>query len=50
MTIYTTILAGNKNRHAWAIGLVNQAMWLALIPATHSWGLLPMNAAVQLTF
>lgn len=46
ITIYMTILAGNKSRHAWLIGLGNQALWLAFIIATGTWGLLPMNVVL----
>jgi hypothetical protein len=43
LTIYMTVLAGNKSRAAWAVALVNSALWLVWIIASHSWGLLPMN-------
>jgi hypothetical protein len=46
ITIYMTILAGNKSRHAWAIGLLNQGLWLVWIVASSAWGLLPMNIAL----
>jgi len=46
ITIYMTVLAGNKSRYAWAIGLGNQALWLVWIFASGSWGLLPMNIAL----
>ena len=43
ITLYMNVLAGNRARHAWAIGLVGQAGWLAWIVASATWGLLPMN-------
>jgi hypothetical protein len=46
ITIYTMLLAGNKHRSAWAVGLVNQGLWLVWIVAAEAWGLLPMNAAL----
>ncbi|HEY0820970.1 MAG TPA: hypothetical protein VGD46_19445 [Rhizobacter sp.] len=46
ITIYMTVLAGNKARHAWAVGLGNQALWLLWIIVTASWGFLPMNLAL----
>ena len=46
ITIYMTVLAGNKTRWAWALGLCNQALWLVWICASQSWGLLPMNLAL----
>lgn len=46
LTIYMTILAGNKTRAAWIVALVNSALWLVWIIASASWGLLPMNLAL----
>ncbi|HYE72618.1 MAG TPA: hypothetical protein VEF04_04770 [Blastocatellia bacterium] len=50
ITIYMTLLAGNKHRHAWAVGLVNQALWLVWICIAGAWGLLPMNIALWLLY
>lgn len=50
ITIYMTVLAGNKHRNAWLFGLVNQALWLIWILATASYGLLPMNAALWVVY
>jgi hypothetical protein len=50
LTIWMTLLAGNKHRNAWLIGLVNQALWLVWIVATASWGLLPMNFALWIVY
>ena len=50
VTIYMTILAGNKSRHAWLFGLGNQALWLIFIVATGTWGLLPMNFALWVVY
>lgn len=50
LTIYMTVLAGNRTRWAWAVGLLNQALWLVWIGATGTWGLLPMNAALWLVY
>lgn len=46
ITIWMTVLAGNKHRSAWLIGLLNQALWLVWICAAGAWGLLPMNLAL----
>lgn len=46
ITIYMTILAGNKHPRAWLIGLVNQILWLIWILGTQSWGFIPMNIAL----
>jgi hypothetical protein len=50
ITIYMTILAGNKTRWAWALGLANQALWLVWILAAAAWGLLPMNIALWIVY
>lgn len=50
ITIYMTVLAGNKSKYAWAVGLFNQALWLFWIVSTSSWGFLPMNAALWIVY
>ena len=50
ITIWMTIMAGNKRKSAWIVGLVNQALWLVWIVASNAWGLLPMNAALWLVY
>ena len=50
ITIYSMLLAGNKRRGAWLVGLVNQALWLIWILLTGSWGLLPMNVALWVVY
>lgn len=50
ITIYSMLLAGNKRRGAWVVGLVNQALWLIWIVLTAAWGLLPMNVALWIIY
>lgn len=50
VTIYMTVLAGNKHPKAWAFGLMNQALWLLWIVASSAWGLLPMNMALWIVY
>lgn len=50
ITIYMTVLAGNKTSWAWAIGLGNQVFWLAWIISVQAWGLLPMTAALTFVY
>lgn len=50
ITIYMTILAGNKARWAWAVGLGNQGLWLIWIIAAGAWGLIPMNIALWIVY
>lgn len=50
ITIYMTVLAGNKHRKAWLFGLANQALWLVWIVTTGAYGLLPMNAALWVVY
>lgn len=46
ITIYMFVLAGNKSKNAWLVGLSNQGLWLVWIILTQAWGLLPMNIAL----
>lgn len=50
ITIWMTLLAGNKTSWAWAVGLSNQALWLTWIIASESWGLIPMTAALTIVY
>ena len=50
ITIYMTVMAGNKHRNAWAIGLLNQALWLVWIVSASAWGLIPMNIALWVVY
>lgn len=50
ITIWMTLLAGNKHRSAWLVGLGNQALWLFWIVSMQAWGLLPMNAALWVVY
>ena len=50
ITIYMTVLAGNKSKRAWLFGLLNQALWLVWIITTANWGLLPMNFALWIVY
>lgn len=50
LTIYSMLLAGNKKRGAWLVGLINQFLWLAWIILSSAWGLLPMNIALWVVY
>ena len=50
ITIWTMFLAGEKHKKTWALGLTNQALWLAWIVAIGAWGLLPMNLALWVVY
>lgn len=50
ITIYMTILAGNKNKYAWGVGLINQALWLTWIIKSGQYGFLPMNVALWFVY
>lgn len=50
VTIWMTLLAGNKHPKAWAVGLINQALWLVWIVSTSAWGLIPMNIALWVVY
>ena len=46
VTIAAMWLAGNKSVWAWRLSLANQALWLAWILWSHTYGLLPLTAAM----
>lgn len=50
ITIYMNVLAGNKTRWAWAVGLGNQALWLVWILVSGTYGLIPMNLALWVVY
>lgn len=50
LTIWMTLLAGNHHPRAWLLGLLNQALWLVWILATHTWGLLPLNGVLWVVY
>lgn len=50
ITIYMMLLAGNKKRFSWLVGLLNQFLWLIWIVLSNSWGLLPMNIALWIVY
>jgi signal transduction histidine kinase len=50
ITIYMTVLAGDKHRLAWAVGLLNQGLWLVWIFAAEAYGLIPMNIALWIVY
>ena len=50
ITIYSMLLAGNKKKSAWLVGLINQFLWLIWIVASNAWGLLPMNVALWVVY
>jgi hypothetical protein len=50
VTIWMTLLAGNRHPRAWQVGLAGQALWLVWIVVTRAWGLLPMNVALWVVY
>jgi len=50
LTLWQTLLAGNMHRNAWAVGLLNQSLWLLWIVVAEAWGLLPMNLGLWVVF
>lgn len=52
ITIWMTLLAGNKNDNAWLVGIAAQALWLWWIVADldKNQGLLPMNIALWVAY
>ena len=50
ITIWMFLLAGNKKKSAWIVGLINQLLWIIWIILSASWGLLPMNLALWVVY
>lgn len=50
ITIVTMVLAGNKSRWAWVLGLGNQGLWALYIVHTRQWGLLVMTIAITVVY
>ena len=50
ITIWMTLMAGNKNKLAWLIGAINQVFWFIWIVGTQTWGMLPMNFALTYVY
>lgn len=50
VTIYMFWLAGNKKSYTWLVGLGNQVLWLTWIIVSHTWGLLPLTAALTVMY
>jgi len=50
ITAYTMLLAGNKHKSAWLVGLLNQFLWLVWIVLVKSWGLIPMNIVLWIVY
>jgi hypothetical protein len=45
-TIAVMVLAGNKHRSTWIVGLIAQAFWIIWICASENWGLFPSSIAL----
>lgn len=50
VTLWMTLLAGNKHPKAWAVGMLAQALWLVWIISAKAWGLVPMNLALWVVY
>jgi hypothetical protein len=46
ITIWMTVLAGNKHPSAWLVGLFGQLGWSVWIVTSATWGLLPLNVVL----
>lgn len=50
VTIASMLLAGEKKRSAWIIGLLNQCLWSLFIVMTGNWGLAPLTVAMTIVY
>lgn len=46
VTIWMTVLQGDKRPAAWLVGLTGQLVWTVWIVLSSTWGFLPLNAAL----
>jgi nicotinamide riboside transporter PnuC len=49
-TLLAMWLAGNGDKRAWIVGLLNQGLWFALIFTTDTYGLLPLAIALVVIY
>ncbi len=50
VSVVQIYLTGNLYRNTWLVGLGNQALWLVWILTSESYGFLPMNIALWVSF
>lgn len=50
ITIWMTMLAGNKHKSAWLVGIANQVLWLLWIVTTATWGFLLLNIVLWILY
>lgn len=50
ISIWMTVMAGNKHPNAWLIGLGNQLLWLVWILCANAWGFIPLNAMLWIAY
>lgn len=49
-TLFQVFLTGNKHRHTWTVGLMNQLLWSIWILSSQTWGMVPMNVGLWIVF
>jgi hypothetical protein len=50
ITIYQSLLAGDKKLSAWGVALGNQCLWSLWVITSGTWGLLPLNIALWIIY
>lgn len=50
LTITMNIMAGNKHKHTWLLGLFLQILWLTWIILSETWGLIPLNVCLWIIY
>lgn len=49
-TLLAMWLIGQKRSIGWAVGLVNQVLWVSFAVSFRAWGLLPLSAALTVIY
>lgn len=50
LTLYMTLMVGNRHPKSWALGMFVQLLWLVWIATSEAWGFLPMNLCLWVVY
>lgn len=50
ITIYQSVLVGNKDLNGWRLALANQCLWFVWVVGSGTWGFLPLNLALTTVY
>ena len=50
ISLWMTLMAGNKHPKAWLIGLGGQVLWATWIYCSQTWGMVPMCIGITIMY